>query len=174
MLYNYKIMIIESRYKDLRNSPGVNVVSIPISQWEIDGMLRIYTLIPTNLKDSQVCEVHILIEEYEEWKVLDDNSFSNGFLDLSSISNLSGETEQDLYFVWDDGIEEHLDRAKRLYQTFSVLIGASEATAKSTLERIADDVYSRDLKEAERNHWDKALIPRPLVEGSFGRVRSDS
>lgn len=94
-------------------------IGIPTEPWtmatEQGDKLRFYVIVP--VKDADYCDVNAVAEETEEWKFPNrDKSFTNRALLKDEYVVVCKSLQQDLYYVWDDGADEHMDRAKRIYQ----------------------------------------------------------
>ena len=106
----------------VRNKDNKDIVQtgIPVQQWTMEtnggDKLRLYLILPVESKDGRYCEVRVVIEEAEEWLVISkDDDYTNRPLLEKELSAPEEQTEEDLYYVWDDGAAEHLKRARRLY-----------------------------------------------------------
>jgi len=121
-------MFLKVRYKE--NSEK-EFSGVAVSQWSADGKLRLYILLPRKDSKGKYCEVHVALEEVEEWKALsDDESYSTQPLPDDTMPVIDENTQEDLYYVWDDGAENHFERASRLYKMFESTIEEFEALIK--------------------------------------------
>lgn len=121
-------MFLKVRYKE--NSEK-ELSGIAVSQWSADGKLRLYILLPRKDSKGKYCEVHVALEEVEEWKALsDDESYSTQPLPDDTMPVIDDNTQEDLYYVWDDGAENYFERASRLYKMFESTIEEFEALIK--------------------------------------------
>jgi hypothetical protein len=117
-------------YRNTTHSPQSIFIGIAINQWRTDyGELRTYVLIPIIGQGKPYCGVTIITEPAEQWYFaaskdipMDSSGFGFPVLETEQHINTSKQTDEDLYFVWDDGVDEHKDRAERLYKTFRDLI----------------------------------------------------
>jgi hypothetical protein len=113
-------MLMKVRYKDHKDRVHTG---IPLQQWTMptkDGdKLRIYLLMPVKRDDDRFCAAHVVIEEAEEWLVIGkDKDYTNRPLSKKELLIVDNQAEEDLYLVWDDGADAHIERARRLYLVY--------------------------------------------------------
>lgn len=137
-------------------------IGLALNQWMIKGEPRIYVLSPQAAK--KYCEVEIIYPPEFEWCLIKSEGtkviFDSRELNKDDELTFDKETEQDLYYVWDDGASTHPERASRLYDYFKSVIDQNRATALSIKESFFEKGYQDRLKEAKNKGWDAGLISR--------------
>lgn len=181
-------MLICYRYDPLLlirqpDAPNSITFGIAFMQWTMptdadnDDGRRLAVLIPIMDVAKPYCHGHILVRACEQWcfpkgNALNDLNFISPDLPQNHMEEIDEETQQDFYYVWDDGADQHNDRAQRLYATFQGEIEKHSAQAlelKEKLFKLRHEEEFRAAKErAKERGWEMPDDDYMRPAGAYG------
>lgn len=143
-------------------------VGIAVSQWQVKGKRRIFTLIPFAHDSERYVEVDCIIEENSDLKIISKplegwSPIKNGFGDKAEGYQYDEQTAKNLYKVWDDGAGKEFNAAKELYKTFENLIDHYSEEANEYLDELSNETYEAATKHAKQRGWDVSSIQTQKV-----------
>lgn len=158
-------MLIQSDYLLSQRS----LVAIGVDEWDMKGEYRCFDLVPYETEtDIPFVEVGVIttlkrpapvVPEMPDWGPITHDGHQKDEFGYP----LTNEAAEDLYYVWDDGATQHMERAQRLYKYFKPRIDFyREAALKFHLEQ-----FEGDRQLAKEKGWDPALIQKPTAYRYF-------